>query len=277
MRGRITKLKKWLILMLSLLLLTACESPSMMNGSTKPDKVEATKVIKLKDIHYVALGDSLTEGVGDERGNQGYVGRLKKEMGTWQGVKSVTVTNTAKRGRRSDQLIEQIQSGEIDHALKKADIISLTIGGNDLMKVVRANITDLKKEYFDKERPKFQQRYEKIMKLIRERNPNAPIIIIGVYNPLSIFTKEKSDMNTIMNEWNSDIRRFSNQDPYSVYVSVEDLFDSNANMVYHTDFFHPNAKGYDQMTARIITTLHESDLKKLSQGQFDFKEDSINE
>lgn len=84
-------------------------------------------------------------------------------------------------------------------------------------------------------------------------------------------------MNTIMNEWNSDIRRFSNQDPYSVYVSVEDLFDSNANMVYHTDFFHPNAKGYDQMTARIITTLHEADLKKLSQGQFDFKEDSINE
>lgn len=277
MRGRITKLKKWLILMLSLLLLTACESPSMMNGSTKPDKVEATKVIKLKDIRYVALGDSLTEGVGDERGNQGYVGRLKKEMKTWQGVKSVTVTNTAKRGRRSDQLIQQIQSGEIDHALKKADIISLTIGGNDLMKVVRANITDLKKDYFDKERPNFQQRYEKIMKLIRERNPNAPIIIIGVYNPLSIFTKEKSDMNTIMNEWNSDIRRFSNQDPYSVYVSVEDLFDSNANMVYHTDFFHPNAKGYDQMTARIITTLHEADLKKLSQGQFDFKEDSINE
>lgn len=263
--------------MLSLLLLTACESSSMMNGSKKPDKVEATKVIKLKDIRYVALGDSLTEGVGDERGNQGYVGRLKKDMKTWQGVKSVTVTNTAKRGRRSDQLIEQIQSGEIDHALKKADFISLTIGGNDLMKIVRVNITDLKKEYFDKERPKFQQRYEKIIKLIRERNPNAPIIIIGVYNPLSIFTKEKSDMNTIMNEWNSDIRRFSNQDPYSVYVSVEDLFDSNANMVYHNDFFHPNAKGYDQMTARIIITLHEANLKKLSQGQFDFKEDSINE
>jgi len=145
------------------------------------------------------------------------------------------------------------------------------------MKIVRSNITDLTKEVFDDKRPAFQQRYEMIMQLIRERNPNAPIILIGIYNPLSIFTKEKSDMNTIMREWNSDIRGFANQDGHAVFINVVDLFDSNDNMVYHTDFFHPNAKGYDQMTARIIKTLHEVDLNKLSHGQFDFKEDSTDE
>ncbi|MFJ8262654.1 GDSL-type esterase/lipase family protein [Rummeliibacillus sp. NPDC094406] len=270
-------MKKWVILMISVLILAACEAPGIMSNSQKENKIAVTQMIKLKDIQYVALGDSLTEGVGDELDKEGYVGRMKKEMETWRGVKSVTVTNTAKRGRRSDQLIDQIQSGEIDDALEQADIISLTIGGNDLMKIVRSNITDLTKEVFDDKRPAFQQRYETIMQLIRERNPNAPIILIGVYNPLSIFTKEKSDMNTIMREWNSDIRGFANQDGHAVFINVVDLFDSNDNMVYHTDFFHPNAKGYDQMTARIIKTLHEVDLKKLSHGQFDFKEDSTDE
>ena len=263
--------------MLSVFMLAACGVPGIMSNSKKENKIAVTKMIKLKDIQYVALGDSLTEGVGDELGEHGYVGRMQEEMETWRGVKSVTVTNTAERGRRSDQLIDQIQSGKIDDALERADIISLTIGGNDLMKIVRANITDLTKEVFDDKRPAFQKRFETIMQLIRERNPDAPIILIGIYNPLSIFTKEKSDMNTIMREWNSDIRGFANQDGHAVFINVEDLFESNDNMVYHTDFFHPNAKGYDQMTARIIKTLHEVDLGKLSHGQFDFKEDSTNE
>lgn len=272
------KLKKWLILMLSVFILAACGiTDSIGNSKNGNKKIAVTKMIKSKDIQYVALGDSLTQGVGDELDKQGYVGRLEKEMTTWQGVKSVTVTNTAKRGRRSDQLIDQIQSGKIDDALKQADFITLTIGGNDLMKIVRTNITDLNKEAFDKKRPAFKQRYETIMQLIRERNPNAPILLIGVYNPLSIFTKQESDMNTIMSEWNADIRGFANNDEQAAFINIEDLFDSNDNLVYHTDFFHPNAKGYDLMTARIIKTLHEVDLNKLSQGQFEFEEESLSE
>ncbi len=272
------KLKKRLTLILSVLILTACGITDN-NGHQKDEnkKLAVTQMFKTKNIQYVALGDSLTQGVGDELDKQGYVGRLDKEMKTWQGVKSVTVINTAKRGRRSDQLIDQIQSGKIDNALKQADFITLTIGGNDLMKIVRTNITNLDKKAFDKKRPAFQQRYETIMELIRERNPNAPVILIGVYNPLSIFTKEESDMNTIMSEWNSDIRGFANNDEHAVFINIEDLFESNDNLVYHSDFFHPNAKGYDLLTARIIKTLHEVNLNKLSEGQFDFKEESLDE
>lgn len=262
--------------MLSILILVACGISEGIDHK-ESNRLSVTKMLKLNDIQYVALGDSLTQGVGDELDKHGYVGRLEKEMDSWQGVKSVSVTNTAKRGRRSDQLIDQLQSGKLDDALKKADFITLTIGGNDLMKIVRSNITNLTKEAFDKKRPEFQQRYETIMQLIREKNPNAPILLIGMYNPLSIFTKEESDMNTIMVEWNSDIREFANEDAHAAFINIEDLFDSNDHLVYHTDFFHPNAKGYDLMTTRIIKTLHEVDLNKLSQGQFDFKEESLDE
>lgn len=271
-------MKKWIVYLLSFVMLAGCETQDAVhNIKEETKKILVTQMFKPKDVQYVALGDSLTQGVGDEAENEGYVGRLKTDMETWQGVRSVTIHNEAKKGRRSDQLIDQLQSGKLDDTLRKANIITLTIGGNDLMKIVREHITELKKKDFDKGRPKFQQRYETIMQMIRERNPIAPIILIGVYNPLTIFTKEESEMNTIMDEWNSDIRGFADDDPYAVFVNVEDLFDTNANLVYHTDFFHPNARGYDQMTARIIETLEEENLKKLSQGQFDFQEDSIDE
>lgn len=256
-------MKKLIIFMLALLLLSAC---------SKEIKVPVTEEVIPKDIIYVALGDSLTEGVGDELNQQGYVGRLSDQMLGWEGVKYVEVENTAKKGRRSDQLVAQLESGKIDEQLKKADFISLTMGGNDLMKIVRRDLMNLNKEAFDSERIEFQKRYGKIMELIRKKNKSAPIILISVYNPLSIFTKEKSDLNTILYEWNTDIQDFAEADKNACFVNVEDLFDSNENMVYHTDFFHPNARGYDEMTDRIIGSIKSCGLKKLTNGEMDFKE-----
>lgn len=74
--------------MLALLLLSAC---------SKEIKMPVIEEVIPKDIIYVALGDSLTEGVGDELNQQGYVGRLSDQMLGWEGVKYVEVENTAKK------------------------------------------------------------------------------------------------------------------------------------------------------------------------------------
>ena len=43
--------------------------------------------------------------------------------------------------------------------LRKADIITLTIGGNDMMKVVKKDLFNLKVESFEKELSKFERNY----------------------------------------------------------------------------------------------------------------------
>ena len=43
----------------------------------------------------------------------------------------------------------------------------------------------------------------------------------------------------------------------------------NVNMVYHTDFFHPNAKGYDRMAYRFLEKIEECGLPELSDGKLD--------
>ena len=39
----------------------------------------------------------------------------------------------------------------MDHQIRNADIITLTIGGNDMMKIVKKNLFNLKVESFEKE------------------------------------------------------------------------------------------------------------------------------
>jgi len=62
-----------------------------------------------KQLHYLALGDSLTDGVGDEYSQDGYVGRLADSMLAWTSISEVDVDNRGKRGRRSDQLLKLIK------------------------------------------------------------------------------------------------------------------------------------------------------------------------
>lgn len=239
---------------------------------------EADKRVEKRDIDLVAMGDSLTVGVGDEDNRNGYAGRFVEAMpNEMNGVKSVVLLETAKKGRRSDELVTQIKSGDIDNELKTAELITLTIGGNDLMKVFRTNITNLQKASFDKERPLFAERYKEIFQLIREKNATVPIIAMGVYNPLTVYTTDPSEFEDILNEWNGDIEETVGADPYAVFVPVVDLFISNEEDVYSDDYFHPNAKGYANMTNRIIETLDKTDVYKLSDGKLEMKDGKANE
>ena len=222
-----------------------------------------------KRLQVVGLGDSLTQGVGDEQKKGGYFGRVSDEMIEWKGVVDVDAKNLAKRGRRSDQLLDQLEDSSIQSAVKKADVILLTIGGNDVMKVVKKDIFNMKKEAFYIELGKFENRLDEVFSTIRALNGDAIIVVAGLYNPFSIVSDEVNEFEDIITDWNEAIEVRSVLDGKSCFVPVADLFDSNANMVYHTDFFHPNAKGYDSMADRFLERIGECDLLKLSDGKLD--------
>lgn len=220
-----------------------------------------------KRIHVIGLGDSLTQGVGDELKKDGYFGRVTGKMTNWKGVKEIDAANLAKRGRRSDQLINQLGDAAIQSSVKNADVILLTIGGNDIMKVVKANLFNLKKEDFYVELGKFEERLDEVFTIIRDLNGDAVIVLAGLYNPMSIVTEETTEFEDIIDDWNRAIEVRASMDGKACFIPVSDLFDSNANMVYHTDFFHPNAKGYDAMADRFLETLEACDVSKLSDGE----------
>lgn len=265
-------LKKFgVVLLLMSLIIAGCGLTD--ESQTEEKEAEVAKTLPKNAVDLVGIGDSLTVGVGDEKENNGYVGRFADSMvSEMNGVKDVEVIETAKKGRRSDQLVKQIKSGVIDDEIKAAEFITLTIGGNDLMKILRENIQSLEKSNFDSERPKFEKRYKEIFTLIRELNPTAPIVAIGVYDPLTVYTDDASQFQAIVDEWNSGMKKVVEEDPHAVFVLVDDLFVSNKDKVYSEDFFHPNAKGYTNMNNRIIETLKTTDVLELSGGKFEMKD-----
>ncbi len=225
-----------------------------------------------KQLHYLALGDSLTAGVGDEYSKDGYVGRLTDSLIAWPSISEVEVDNRGKRGRRSDQLLKLVEKGHYDEELQKAQLISITMGGNDVMKIVKNDLFNLKRDAFDKELRAYKKRYSKIIEGIREKNPTVPLLLIGFYNPFSIVTNEANEFDSIITEWNKVIEDIAKKDKNACYVSVEDLFDSNKELVYHTDFFHPNARGYDKMNERIIKAMEKCNMEQIVNKEIGYEE-----
>lgn len=268
-----------LVILVSLFILTGCQfdqtnQESQMDFTTRlslnMESLTLNNMFISEEKILVGLGDSLTQGVGDERKMGGYLGRLATEMETFQGVSQIDLWNEAKRGRRSDQLLKQIKSGEINESLKKADVIVMTIGGNDIMRIVKQDLFKLRVDAFQNELLIFAKRYGEILIEIRKINPDAPLIILGLYNPFSIVTDQANEFDQILANWNNTINNVAYSDINACFVPVNDLFNSNSKMVYHTDFFHPNSKGYEQMTDRVLESLKSCGLNQLTKGEMDF-------
>ena len=268
-----------LVILVSIFILTGCQfdqtnQASQMDFTTreslKMESITLNNMFISEEKILVGIGDSLTQGVGDERKMGGYLGRLATEMESFHGVSEIDLWNEAKRGRRSDQLLKQIQSGEINESLRKADVIVMTIGGNDIMRIVKQDLFKLRVDAFQNELLVFAKRYGEILIEIRKLNPDAPLIILGLYNPFSIVTDQANEFDQILANWNNTINNVAYSDFNACFVPVNDLFNSNSTMVYHTDFFHPNSKGYEQMTDRVLESLKSCGLNQLTKGEMDF-------
>lgn len=235
------------------------------------------KEIDARPVQYLALGDSLTRGIGDEKSDLGFTGILARELEKWPAVSEVILDNRGKNGRRSDQLLTLLENGHYDAELESVDLLTMTLGGNDVMKVVKRDIFNLNKKIFITEMPRFIERYQEIIKLIRAKT-DAPLVMIGFYDPFKVITEEIDPLETsqpfdsIITEWNDAIEELANRTTNACFVSVEDLYTSNLNMVYHTDFFHPNAKGYGKMAERVIERMKECDVEQMSGGLLGFEE-----
>nr|WP_251047850.1 GDSL-type esterase/lipase family protein [Planococcus sp. ISL-109] len=225
--------------------------PVEVNAYTIPPNFIPQTVI------ITTLGDSLSQGVGDTENRGGYAGRLAVEMASWRGVEGIALENTAKRGRRSDQLLALFKQGTLTGPLLVSDYILMTIGGNDVMRIVKRDLFSLNIDAFSEELIFYQNRFETIYASIRSVNPTAPLVVVGLYNPFSLITDEVEEFDEIIASYNSVMAETVEEDPLACFVPVSDLFVGNQNLVYHTDFFHPNSKGYDLMSERVLETLEQ--------------------
>ncbi|XJZ25862.1 GDSL-type esterase/lipase family protein [Bacillota bacterium Lsc_1132] len=81
-----------------------------------------------RKLTVVSAGDSLTEGVGDSTNQGGYLPYLKKMLKKDKGVKEADFSNFGVKGNQTPQLLKRLQTPPLINAIKKADMVILTIG-----------------------------------------------------------------------------------------------------------------------------------------------------
>jgi lysophospholipase L1-like esterase len=209
-----------------------------------------------KDQKIVSIGDSLTEGVGDETESGGYVGILNHTFEA--NSLNITVENFGKRGNRSDQLLKRLEKEEIAASIKEADTVLITIGANDIMNVLKKNFTNLTMEPFQQERMEYIERLTAIFDKINELNPDVQIYLIGFYNPFERYFADIKEFDLIIDNWNEAGKVVSEKYENVTYIPTKDLFTNSTIDLLAEDQFHPNISGYKLMAQRVLEYLKES-------------------
>lgn len=228
------------------------------------DQDELTEIDPIRDqsrIQILGLGDSLTRGVGDPTGD-GYVGRVADHL-RGEEDKEVYVWNYAVSGSRTDQLLDMIkaENSEVRQSVERADIVLLTIGGNDLFQlgIGQANRNEpdsieLDFEHVAENLPEAVDRLEEILAELAGLNPDTRIIYLGLYHPFLTFDHDRL-ASPLIQEWNSRAIQLSNVYTNLTVVPTYDLFQTYLSRYLSEDHFHPNADGYERMAERIIQVL----------------------
>lgn len=235
------------------------------NDDSEPEPIDQIKDIFLetfvgtfdffrnKDVNIVAIGDSLTQGIGDESEQGGYVGIIDRTINHNEEV--VHFDNFGKNGNRTDQLLVRLEDPDIVDRIEDAHIVLITIGANDIMQVAKENFTNLTYDKFAAEQDHFEQRLNEIFETIRDLNGNTQIYLLGIYNPFEKYFPEVEELNQIVDDWNKISKRTTESYDDAIFIPVKDLFDDADVDLFSDDNFHPNIIGYERMAKRVITYL----------------------
>lgn len=235
----------------------------------------------LKDLNYLAIGDSLTEGVGDESGQGGYVSILEKDLESYYGSPVISA-NYGVAGNTSQQVLSRMQEdSSLKKELKKSDLITMTVGGNDILAVIRQNLAQLDRTSFLKPSKVYQKNLSEMISLAKKSNKEVRIYVLGLYNPFYLNFPEIREMQTIVDEWNQATKEVVSNYPNVYFVSINERLykgiDENEGIVqsegdkrrvlndalFSGDHFHPNHIGYQIMSDTIMETIkkHEKKLR----------------
>lgn len=205
---------------------------------------------KTLPYHVVALGDSLTKGKGDPN-HKGYAGYTMTLLSNNSLFDPTSLHNYGVTGDTTDDLLKVLKKKAVLNEIKKSQVIFLTIGGNDLLNVLKKHFLNLKVSDFDHQQKHYEQNFETILNLLQNTNPRVTVYYLGLFNPFQDYFDNLDQFNRIIKQWNTASQTILNQHPHMNYVPIYDLFDGKSNTLFSQDHLHPNADGYHLMANRL--------------------------
>lgn len=160
------------------------------------------------------------------------------------------------------------------------------------MKVIKGDVFRLTKDSFKKPLKNYQKEVEKLLTEIRKYNADAPIYVLGIYNPFYLYFPDITEMQEIVDNWNEGTEEIVNADSNAYFIPINDLLykgagdevgivssedtaaattssgehDIKNNALYEEDHFHPNNLGYQIMASTVREEIVKTQDKWLEKG-----------
>ncbi|MCC5894157.1 MAG: hypothetical protein JJU16_01715 [Alkalibacterium sp.] len=245
------KKKTWFILLISVLtLLLLVTGLAVFLPDHTEEAIPLEEELPQEDMNDILIiGDSIGSGVGD--GEKSGLGERYLEL-LDEDIEDETLTNLSVSGYDSSQLVTMLASGEHNAAIAEADLIVISIGGNDLNSLAFQRNINLPVA-FEETLNTYTHNLEEMTSEIRDINPDAQLALIGLYNPYSLIVPE---LTSYLLEWTDQTRSVVESDPGFTYVPTYDVFQDHLEDYLFVDFFHPNEEGYQVIAEQLYTLLN---------------------
>ncbi len=206
---------------------------------------------------YLVLGDSIAFGSGLTNSREACYGKIVADTNGYDYV------NHSIPGHTTTNLINRLNEEAVISDLKKADIISISIGGNDFLmsnliglmfdSIVKADYTE-----YDRIAEGFYTNFCKIVEIINSHNADAVILMQTLYNPQSGYLRAPYQEGA--DRINAAIERYNTENPGEIVIVEvgKALGDDMAN--YADDEIHPSAAGNEIIAKVILDKLYELNL-----------------
>ena len=247
--------------------------------SAEPVMTKPSTSAKKKVVTYVAIGDSLTKGVGDSTNQGGFVPLLAQSLTNETGLEFKAI-NYGVSGNTSGQILSRMQEKkEIGKDLKQAQLLTITVGGNDLRKAILEDTSNLDLDRFEKASKTYEKNLKHIIELARKDNPDLPVYVVGIYNPLYLNFPDLTELQTLVDQWNQRTEETLSAYQGVYFVPINDLLykgiDGKSGVteselgketvtndaLYDEDSFHPNNTGYEIMKEAVLEKIHATEKK----------------
>lgn len=199
-------------------------------------------------LYYVALGDSLTEGygVGEE---DSFVAVYSRLMESALG-RRVIYLNAGVTGETTTDILDRMsKDADLQEAIRQADLISLTAGGNDLLGAAREFLLHRDPQVLKAALRLFTINIRRIIEAIKhiraapgqDRAKRLVMRILNLYNPFPIIEETDYWIERFNRQWQAY------ETPYIRIVDLYEAFQYRTDDLIGEDMVHPNVLGYRTM------------------------------
>jgi lysophospholipase L1-like esterase len=215
---------------------------------------------KKNQLNILAIGDSIIHGKGAPK-SANLVYQFSNNLRN-QIHKKTQVNIHGINGITSGELEKLVLNGKYDNQIKKADIVIINVGGDDILQMAMSGNVYKAIQNFDELKSNFSRNLNTIVARIKSVNRNATLVFLELYNPLPPTEQIYSVADKLLPNWNLQIYEVANRFYPSIVIQTTKVINGEKRNNLSTDGIHPNSAGYAAISAQMIDQFDHQYRKK---------------